>query len=177
MAYFYHRYIGGSRLSCHFTAFCLCQQQPSRPTLGGLDLIQFSPMALTPILSLINNEPVQDICHRHLAEYMSERKCRRQSNDWRALWRSDLEHNTSFVRDFLPRRYVPQCLQIPIIQDWLAKSIGMEVENLLHVKDTLDVFIEVQIFLLLEQEASALQILCNVQKKIEKLCVSTSYWK
>ena len=47
------------------------------------------------------------------------------------------------------------------------------MENLLHVRDTLDAFIEVQIFKFLEQDESAIKVLCNVQKKLQKLCVST----
>ena len=53
----------------------------------------------------------------------------------------------------------------------------MEVENLLHVGDTLDAFIEVQIFQFLEQPESAIKVLCDVQKKLQKLCVSTGYYK
>lgn len=49
----------------------------------------------------------------------------------------------------------------------------MEVENLLNVRDTLDAFIEVQIFQLLKQPESAINVLCNVQNKLQKLCFSS----
>ncbi|EDR02918.1 uncharacterized protein LACBIDRAFT_331913 [Laccaria bicolor S238N-H82] len=62
---------------------------------------------------------------------------------------------------------------IPIIQDWLGKSIKMEVKNLLHVRDTLYAYMDVQIFCFLDQQQSAIKVLHNVQKKLQKLCFSS----
>lgn len=55
----------------------------------------FSDMAWTPILFPMAHGAVQMISDHHLAEYLIQRKVRRQTSDWRAAWRSELEKEVS----------------------------------------------------------------------------------
>jgi len=48
-------------------------------------------MAWTPKPFPMAHVAVQMISDCHLAEYLSQRKVRRQTSDWRAAWRSELD--------------------------------------------------------------------------------------